>query len=151
MGDLEVPMRCVAVLMTMCAVAQAEPSADQINAVKSDPKQMRVVFGAAVCYCQRIRKDALAELAKERKYSAEAGVANLERRDQLKTRLRWTDEAEAVYRGKLKKWKGLTAAPCSDATVKRIIVCKVEAGDNCADEIGVLSAFIDDAPGLDEP
>lgn len=148
------------VLVVSASVARAQdnsPSPEaqhtaRLNAVKSDPKQMRVVFGAALCYCQRIRKDALGELAKEHRYSAQAGVANLDKRDQLKTRLQWVDTAESVYRAKLKKWKGLAPAPCGDATVKKIVECKVKGAESglCADEIGLYAEFVDDAPGVDE-
>lgn len=119
--------------------------AARINAVKSDPKKMAIAFGASLCYAKRIRTESMAEIAKEKKYGAIGGVVNKDKLYRLQQRIRWADEAESTYKSKLKLWHGLTAAPCSDATVAAAVTCKFEG-----DCVGIYSEFIDDAPGADE-
>lgn len=106
------------------------------NAIRSNPRQMAVVFGAIFCAMRDLRTTALAEIAKEKKYARVGGYEDKGKIYGLQQRVRRADEVTDEQRGNIKGFKGLTPAGCSDTRVRAVLACRAVANDTpCEDQL----------------
>lgn len=88
----------------------------------SDPAAARKLSSAQICRATKERAATVAELAKEKRLTREAGVVNLELLREYQNTLRDDDEEIASARQTLATIK-LRPLSCSDRLVARIAVC----------------------------
>ncbi len=149
-------MRCVFILLLLCGVAQAEdeetlltpdysddkpkppkkpqkpekpPETDEqrLDRLRRNPKAMAAVMGAELCMADAERRDALTEIAKEKKYSKLGGVENRVVLYALQRRVRRADEFLANLRAGYRKAPNLRSVKpyaCKHDAVQILILCK---------------------------
>lgn len=125
--------------------ADAEQKAEDArrNALLTNPKTARIIFGASLCYDRALRTSALAEIAKEKKYARIGGYENKNKIYALQQQIRWADEQEARDRKDLATYRGLKPAPCSNSRVRQVIQCADPNEEACADdEAHMMSTFV---------
>lgn len=99
---------------------------------RQSPAFMRKVWSAQLCTGEQRRSSALALLAREKKYSAVTGSANLTTREELKRSLQAADELIAQSRSELKRTKG-SPLSCSGAGMREATACiDAPADGECA-------------------
>jgi aminopeptidase N len=119
--------------------AAGEQRKQQLLAV---PKNARTIYGAIFCIDKKVRADAIAEIAKEKKYAKLAGMIDKVKLYKLQQTVRSADEHEATNRREFAEYKGLSPAPCTDATVKKLIACSQSDGGCESNEIKELAAMV---------
>lgn len=105
------------------ARAQAEEDA-ATAAIKADKKKMSAIFGAGFCLLRSTRRNALQEIATQRKYSRIGGVQNNVALMQLQNILRKVDELEAKDRADLKGFRGVAPMSCKVPIVIALMFCQ---------------------------
>lgn len=100
----------------------------------------RLSLSAELCIVKQERSKAIAELAKERKYSRLGGVIKLRTVSDLQDQVRSADDRETKAKEQL-RLEYTTALPCKDKVVAPLVRCLVQAetsddhnpDDDCAD------------------
>jgi hypothetical protein len=127
------------------------PTEEELVAhLKKNPKAMGLVFGAIFCRLKNARTAALAEIAKQKKYSRYGGVQNNVVLLQLQNAIRWADEKEAEERKTLRQeYKRVTPLACSNSMVKAVLICHADENtEGCDETLKRFASFIPD-PGDD--
>jgi hypothetical protein len=102
------------------------------EATRKDRKAMAAIFGAQFCLYAQIRRDALKEIAAEKKYARIGGVESRTKLYNLQQKIRWADEHEADERADMRRtFRGMTPLPCSRIEVLKILAC---VADECVDD-----------------
>ena len=100
-------MYAVLFLVLLCGIARAEPPAK----TTLDPKVIRPVASAFLCVYQEKRKEAMDEIAVEKKYARIGGAVSLAKLYALQQDVREADRYISEFRGLLKAWR-ISALSC---------------------------------------
>lgn len=102
------------------------------EATRKDRKAMAAIFGAQFCLYGQVRRDAMKEIAAEKKYARIGGVESRTKLYNLQQKIRWADEHEADERADMRRtFRGMTPLPCSRIEVLKILAC---VADECVDD-----------------
>lgn len=153
------------VIKARAAAKEAEKAAEESGkrqiedeakdaAITNNHKAMSLVFGVEMCLAQAAKKDALAEIAKQKKYARIGGVESRLSLFQLQGTIRRADELLAKDRNLLRtasNLKGVRPLPCTDAGVRSLMKCKKDpsSDQDCDDEqvsrvLNFISTIYDD-------
>lgn len=127
------------------AEADAAASDERIGKIRSDKKQMALVFGAILCGIDFQRRQALEEIAKEKKYARLGGMVDKVKLYNLQRQVRFADERAAGVREKLKQpiYAGVKPVACASKDVQRVLVCHDNEGAaNCGQREADYNRFV---------
>ncbi len=114
---------------------RAADTAALLGALKKDPKAVRSALSFNICYAEAEERDALKEIAAEKKASLIGGVANLRILRDAQDKVVAKRALQQAYKKDFKAAR-VSRLNCSDKAVGEIARCAAE--DGCADSDGLV-------------
>lgn len=123
---------------------RAEESA---AARKQDKKFMRVVYSASICRLQEERREALADIAREKKYARIGGVIDKRAIYDSQMVIRGTDEVLLDVRAEMRSMR-IGPLGCGDKRVRALVPCLATSVRNPMGECSDVNDYVEAAPSL---
>lgn len=121
--DAEIPACLVSVEAQQTAEAKAEEERKaRIAEHRKSPTTARLVLSAQLCWYDKDRRDALAVIAKERRYASLPGASKVGAAIDAGKRVRRADDRNGLVRAAMAKLK-LKAQPCTDKDLASLVAC----------------------------
>ena len=98
------------------------------------PDEMRYSLAVRICAAEQFRKDFLAEISKQRKYSRLGGVIDMNEMNDLQQRVRAADEEREAAIADAKSYKKTRIPLCVDAKIRSAVAC-LHQDANCAEDV----------------
>jgi hypothetical protein len=126
-----------------CALAQEQHRAEALTAAGAGAA--RAALSVELCVALDERQQVKAEIARERHYTAESGVADVAHRRELRERLEARDEVVADARADLRA-RGLRPLSCTNRQVVELRACWADKNRKGCDGDGMRAglALLDD-------
>lgn len=119
----------------------------RLPAIQRDKKQMAVVLGSILCALDFGKRQALDEIAKEKKYAKVGGVINKAKLYAQQQRIRRADEQTKIVRDKMKNplYAGVVPLQCKSEKVQHVLHCHdTPETEGCGQSESDYAVFIDE-------